>query len=246
MGEIVKISELKPSTSGIYKMTYPNGKIYIGYSCDIKRRMWEHNNLKSLKDGKKPQRCEIEMKKLNIKFDEIEILEYVPDTAKLGEKEKYWIAYYNSYKDPKKGYNSTPGGDNGTFFNEDAINATFKNEEVLDIRKRRFLGERKRDVYQDYLDHPFGTFEKVWLGKGYPEIGKEYIIPVGTKTRQEYSSIANTGENNNKAKLNKEMVKEIRTKYQNGKTVADIQKDYPFVTKITIRRVCNYETWKNV
>jgi hypothetical protein len=28
----------------------------------------------------------------------------------------------------------------------------------------------------DYKDFSFATFEKIWLGKGYPEVGKEYII----------------------------------------------------------------------
>lgn len=35
----MKIIDLKPKTQGIYKITFPNGKIYIGLSVDIKRRM---------------------------------------------------------------------------------------------------------------------------------------------------------------------------------------------------------------
>lgn len=29
--------------SGIYKINFPNGKCYIGMSCDIERRLKEHN-----------------------------------------------------------------------------------------------------------------------------------------------------------------------------------------------------------
>lgn len=61
--------------------------------------------------------------------------------------------------------------------------AVFTEEQVLDIRKRRYLGERKKDVYLDYADYSFGTFEKVWLGRGYSNIGKEYIIPTHSISR---------------------------------------------------------------
>ena len=47
---IIKLSELKNGVQGIYKLNYPNGKIYIGQSNDIKRRMYEHNNINRLKD----------------------------------------------------------------------------------------------------------------------------------------------------------------------------------------------------
>ena len=49
MSEIVKITDLPSGVKGIYKINYPNGKCYIGLSTDIKRRMWEHNNLKKAK-----------------------------------------------------------------------------------------------------------------------------------------------------------------------------------------------------
>ena len=39
----IKTSELEPGVQGIYKINFPNGKIYIGLSIDIKRRIWEHN-----------------------------------------------------------------------------------------------------------------------------------------------------------------------------------------------------------
>ena len=29
--------------SGIYKIDFPNGKVYIGLTCDLKRRIKEHN-----------------------------------------------------------------------------------------------------------------------------------------------------------------------------------------------------------
>ena len=106
--------------------------------------------------------------------------------------------------------------------NIEKIVAVFTNEEVLDIRKRRFLKERKKDVYQDYKNHSFGSFEKIWLGYGYPNIGTEYIIPTNSKTRAEYSSEANQGVKNGRAKCSKEQVLDIRRRYDNGESFIDI------------------------
>lgn len=243
MGEIIKIKQLPLNVSGIYKLNYPNGKIYIGLSHDIKRRMYEHNNINRLKTHHNSP-CDLAIKKYG-PFEEIEILEYISDTQLLNERERYWIAYYHSNQ-KEIGYNLTSGGDNSFLVGENSVSAVFTNEQVLDIRKRRFLGERKRDVYQDYTNFSFATFERVWLGRGYPNVGKEYIIPKGYKTRQEYSSIANSGSKNNKAKLNEKMVKEIRQRYDTGESPISIQKDYSCVNVNSIRRVCKRETWKNV
>lgn len=42
---IVKVSELKGGISCVYKISYPNSRVYIGSTTDLRRRMWEHNNL---------------------------------------------------------------------------------------------------------------------------------------------------------------------------------------------------------
>ena len=41
--EILKIEEIPQNLSCIYKLDFPNGKIYIGKSINLKRRMHEHN-----------------------------------------------------------------------------------------------------------------------------------------------------------------------------------------------------------
>lgn len=92
---------------GIYKITNQlNNKCYIGQSIDIKTRWIQHlycgkNNFPKGKlypamfqDGIENfifeiiEECELSQKELNI-------------------KERYWIDFYNSFKD---GYNCTPGG----------------------------------------------------------------------------------------------------------------------------------------
>lgn len=235
----IKLSELENGVSGVYKLTYPNGKIYIGISNDIKRRMYEHNNTKRLNTHFNAP-CDLAILKYG-KFEEIEILEKTNDPQELNEKEKYWISYYHS-NEKDKGYNLTCGGK--ALYGENHPRAKFTNEEVLDIRKRKFNGERKIDVYQDYKDRKFSTFEGVWLGRKYVNIGKEYFI---SKSSAEISSIVNAGENNSHSKLTKQDVLDIRNRYDNlNQTVVEIAKDYNFVNIQTIRRVCKRETWKNV
>ena len=219
MSTIIKIKDLKNNTSGIYKLNYPNGKIYIGLSCDIKRRMYEHNNSNRLNTHYQAP-CDLAIKKYGT-FEEIEILELVEDINNLPERESDWINYYHS-NNKESGYNLTSGGDSSGLQGEKSPKAVFTDSQVLDIRKRRYNGERKKDVYKDYSNFSFSTFEHIWLGRGYPEVGREYLIPTNSISRQEYSSKANQGSNNNKAKLNEDMVREIRKRYDSGESPTDI------------------------
>ena len=87
---------------GIYKFTSETtGLSYIGQSIDIDRRYKEHQKRDrdySFYNAIKEHGQE--------DFD-FEILELC-EKEKLNEREKYWIAYYNSYY---HGYNETPGGE---------------------------------------------------------------------------------------------------------------------------------------
>lgn len=240
---IIKIKELKENMQGIYKLNYPNGKIYIGQSSNIKRRMYEHNNINRLKNHYNTP-CDLAIQKYG-RFEEIEILELVDDINLLDEKEKYWIKYYQS-NNKDIGYNLTPGGK--ALRGENNSRSKLTDDEVLEIRKKRFLGERKKDVYEAYKDKiSFNGFENIWLGRVYNHIGKEFIIPANEISRQEYSSIANSGERNGMAKLTKEKVLIIRDLYDNQQvSISEISKQFPEVNRNSIRRVCKRETWKNI
>jgi predicted GIY-YIG superfamily endonuclease len=65
----MKITDITTKISGIYKINFPNNKIYIGRSVDIKRRIKEHYIKKIILYVKK--HCSIILKdhlKLNLKF----------------------------------------------------------------------------------------------------------------------------------------------------------------------------------
>ena len=237
---IVKVSELKPNMQVIYKINYPNGKSYIGFSADLKRRMQEHNT------PSRNQACDKAIQKYG-RITEIEILEFITDISQMEERERYWIAFYDTYKNKEKGYNLTPGGDGSQQLGEDSPKAKLTNEDVYNIRKRRFLKERKKDVYKDYESKiSFTGFENIWLGKGYPTIGQEFLIEINSISRQEYSHIANDGLNNGRAKMTLEQIREIRSRYDTGEKLVDIHKDFPFVARNTISRIANRKVYKNV
>ena len=221
--EILKIEEIPQNLSCIYKLDFPNNNIYVGKSIDLKRRMHEHN---------KPNETETvvdrAIKKYYGKIPEVTILERCKVEI-LNERERYWISYYQA-TDKNIGYNISDGGEH------DGKRRTWTDKEILDIRKRKFLGERKCEVYKDYNSHPFSSFEKVWLYANFPEIGQEWRTP--SLTRQEYSSRANSGGNNAGAKVTAEDVLEIRKRYDNGESVRKIWEDYQIITIESVRKIC--------
>jgi group I intron endonuclease len=76
---------------GIYKITNPKGKIYIGQSIDIKDRLRRYKNL-NCKQQYKIYNSLIKYSHENHKFEIIEeCLE-----SELTVKEQYWIKYHNS------------------------------------------------------------------------------------------------------------------------------------------------------
>lgn len=240
MSEIIKVENLTHQMSGIYKLNYPDGKIYIGKANDLKRRMWEHNSSIHSSCPEKLQKCDEAIWRLGA-FTEIEILEFIePNEEELNKAERKWELIFNP-RNPLVGYNVAPCGFGGGF------HGILTDEQVLDIRKRRFEGKRKKDVFKDYQEIcSMGCFEKVWLGQTYQWIGSEYLIPTNSISRQEYSSKANSGSNNGRSKMTNQDVKNIRNRYDNGEKICEIHKSYPLVSRNTISRICKRQSYTNV
>ena len=76
---IRKIKDLE-NIAGIYKINYPNGKIYIGQSQNIKKRILEHNQrARKIESNRTLQACDAALRKYNYEIEEIEILEEIKD-----------------------------------------------------------------------------------------------------------------------------------------------------------------------
>lgn len=227
----LKNEEIPKNFACIYKINFPNGKIYIGRTVDLKRRVCEHNH-------RKPNAvCDFAIKKYG-EITEWEILQDDFTKRDIYESEKFWINYFNS-ADEKIGYNISIGGKDTQASGEDNSRSVFSNLEVLDIRKRRYNREKKLDVYKDYNDRNFKTFEKIWQGKGYSEIGKEFLTSV------QYGLYS--GESNPSTDLKENQIIDIRTKYyKERQTQKEIQQQYPFIPKTTLNNIIQFKSWQYV
>lgn len=111
----------------IYKITNKkNGKIYIGKtSYTIEKRWKEHLDKIDTYAGKRPLYSAL--KKYGIENFLIEEVEEC-DSSILNEKEKYWIAFYDSYEN---GYNATLGGDGNCTCNHSLIYALWNEGKTI-------------------------------------------------------------------------------------------------------------------
>ena len=237
--DIDKLSS-RDSFACIYKLNFPNGKAYVGQTNNIKRRMYEHNNV-----GKAVQPCDRAIAKYG-RIRHVEILEQITDLTIMDEREQKYIKKYKT-NNRKYGYNITVGGGQSHLCGHLNQRARLTIEEVLDIRNRRLIGCDKYEVYQDYRQLNFSTFERVWLGKTYQNIGMDIIQQCKEElSREEQISFRTRGERSSKSKLSETDVINIRQRFDNGERIIDISLDYPNVRTNTINRVCNRKTWTHI
>lgn len=90
------------SNIGIYLFLNDSGKAYVGQSSNLKKRKYEHS--RQLQKGKHVN-CHLQHSFNKYGGLYFFILEYLPDTALLTEREQYWIDYFDSYN---SGMNLTP------------------------------------------------------------------------------------------------------------------------------------------
>lgn len=76
---------------GIYKITSPTNRVYIGQSVNIEKRWKDYNLLKNCKPQIKLYRSLIKYGIINHKFEIIEEC----SIEQLNERERYWQDYYN-------------------------------------------------------------------------------------------------------------------------------------------------------
>lgn len=87
-------------------MRISTGQKYIGQTIDLNHRNYQHSM------GFDSSNCAIDADIKKYGWDDffVQILEIVPKNQNLlDERERFWIKYYNTYKDPYH-YNLTPGG----------------------------------------------------------------------------------------------------------------------------------------
>lgn len=93
----ILLKELPDKVCGIYKITFPNGKVYIGQSNNIRRRMYEHNNINKQQVLKIRELFEHRDKE---QTDRQNII-YIANLYNMSITSIYNIVHYKSYKDVK-------------------------------------------------------------------------------------------------------------------------------------------------
>ena len=199
---------------GIYKITKKeNGKSYIGQSNDIERRFSEHKTKTDIP-------IEIAIHKYGADAFDFDVIEECP-LKQLDERERYWIAFYNTYKG--FGYNCNEGGGDSRGENNGRTNLT--NEDAAYIRDCYNSHMRRRDVYQKFQDKiSFDGFASIWDGSTWKNIKMEVYTE---ENKNFYKYHATDGANSDNAKFSNEEVLQMRERYvnENARSIYEDFKD---------------------
>lgn len=220
--------------SGIYKITFPNQKVYIGRSNNIYRRMLEHNN-----DFRNKLPIVYAIMKYG-KIVEFDILELIDDLEKMKEREIYWISYYNS-TNKNKGYNVSLGGDGG---DPGSLNSQAKfTEEQIQILYKELeenLDETLEQIAKKYNIH-LSTLSNINNGHTYYHSTIRYPIRDSKKCKKVIA-----GTNNKNSKFTEQDLKEIYNLLQNEQdlTMKKIAEKYN-VWSSTIQNINLGKTYYN-
>lgn len=163
---IINIKELSYN-SGIYKLNYDNGKIYVGQATAFRDRANDHNS-------KNKYPCDTALKKHNAIM---EILQDNVPIEKLDEAEYYWIKFYNA-TDRNIGYNILDYGNVSGRRGIENYNAIFNTQdklnEVIDLLINH-LEYSYIDIAKKYSVNP-NTIYRINQGISYKQDNLKYPL----------------------------------------------------------------------
>lgn len=210
---------------GIYKITnIINGKSYIGLSNNILRRKKEHfsNYIQPSELNKTLYRAFEKYGKENFTF---EILEEC-QKEELSEKEKFWIDYYNTYKD---GYNETTGGECSC--GEENPNHKMTENEIKNIRQIwASKTKTRRQIYKEFCEGKISTaaFRDIYLWNTWSDILPELNTLENQQWHQQQTSyyVKDISIKDKRTPLDKNDVYNIYLRRKRGEKWKDIYEDY--------------------
>lgn len=179
--------------SGIYLINFLNGKVYIGLSNNIKRRIKEHNS-----DLRQPVLFSVIQKYGKIyEFDVLEEIES-QNRELLLQKEIEYIEKYNS-NNKSFGYNLTPGGN--SYMKIYNPNALFSESDLYNIKEELEKGNLSEEEIAEMYNCCRNTIQQINTGKTYPNPNWNYPLRKQKKFQ--------TGENNPNSKVKDNQVERI-------------------------------------
>lgn len=143
--------------------------VYIGLTNDFIRRRREHEKYEPYEKGRPHYNYPLSrgIRKYGEAYYDCKILEDGLSLEQAREKEKYWIEYYDTYKDPSK-YNLTPGGD-------DTCWTKFEDETIEQVKK---MLEQKKSFQEiaDKTQVSLSHISEINTGKRHFDENREYPI----------------------------------------------------------------------
>jgi len=241
---------------GIYKIiNMVNNKVYIGRSRNIEVRWRRHKSIlrRDLHFNKHLQNAWNKYGEENFEF----VIQEECQLEKLKEREEYWVNYFKSY-DKGKGYNKKEVL-NGVEFYSEEIKEKMRNRNVSIGTREKLricnLGkhpseETKKKMSESQKgekNHFFGKHHseetKQKMSESHADVSGEKNPFYGKKHSEEFKS-SMSGENNINSKLNWEMIKEIREKYDTKEYYQRQLAEEYGVSRTSIQFVVNNATWK--
>lgn len=142
-----------------------NGNNYIGKTYSTIEQRWKDHIKASKKEISKDRPLYRAINKYGIENFEILEIEYCEG---LEEREKYWISYYDTYKN---GYNATLGGDGKAYFepSDEEVIQKYKELKYIDSVAKYFKCDKKTirtrlknngiEIKNDYQNNNWGARE---------------------------------------------------------------------------------------
>lgn len=182
---------------GIYKITNKNnGKVYIGQSANVERRISEHKQKRSMT-------IDDYINVLGKENFDFEIIEEC-SLDELDQKEQEYIAKYNS---AQEGYNCQLGGSNNST-GEGNGRAQITEADVKFLRESYMKHQSPKEIYEEYFQDKItkSQFQAIWQGRSW-----SYVMPeVFTEENKKYYT---SEQMKTRALLSKEEVLEYRKYY---------------------------------
>lgn len=207
---------------GIYKITSPSGKIYIGQSRDINRRKYEYENHYRTKYQSRIFKSILKYGWENHKFEII----CECDKSKLNELEVYYIKFYDTFN-TEHGMNLTCGGTNAKMSDET------KNKMKISKNENNFWKGHKHSDESKLKIGLAHKGNKYMLGKRHSEETKfkMSILKKGKKLSEEHKN------NVINALIGRKCSEETRKKISNTQKInkKNVGKVMPEETKQKIR-----------
>jgi group I intron endonuclease len=259
---------------GIYIITNEiNNKVYIGQvgkgnKKNFMTRFYEHYNTlsknKYMDKNKKPTHLQCAWNKDGEENFTFDILEECTK-EELNEKEKYWIAYYES-DNPEFGYNKTKGGEGGIPSEETKKKMSEAQKGHISKLKGKKLSEEHKNNIKNGLTQEIKntissklkgtklseeTINKIRngnLNKKRSNVTKQKMSESRSGEKHFLFGMHHNDKTKNKisesnSKFNKEQIFDILNKIENGICINDIAKEYN-VSYTTIFRIKNKQRCK--